>query len=189
MMEDLLRKLRADADRYKELGGWHVNLGFYMGATHRIGAWARRSPHPVLTMPLRMQTRLANTVWRAVWGMNISDNANIEAGLCLIHPRDVWIGPSNIGKNCLVFHDVTVGSNANSCEFPSIGDNVDIYTGAKILGAVKIGDDAKVGANCVVTKNLEAGATVVTAPNRVIPPSLVTAFGPRHGEHGRLPKE
>jgi len=180
MMIDLWRKLRGDAERYQDLGGWHSNLGFYIGATHRIRVWARESAHPILALPLRLQARLANTLWRNLWGVNISDHAKIERGLCLIHPREVWIGPSTIGKNLLIFQGVTLGSNASTCDFPTVGDNVDIYTGARILGPVTIGNDAKVGANCVVTRNVEPGATVVTAPSRVIPPSLVAAFGPRH---------
>jgi serine O-acetyltransferase len=99
--------------------------------------------------------------------------------LCLIHPRNVGIGTVTIGNNCLIFHEVTLGTNANDSGGPHIGHNVDVYAGAKVLGTVQIGDDAKVGANCVVTKNVEPGATIVTAAARVIPASLVAAFGPR----------
>lgn len=179
MIKDLLQKLRSDADRYKDLGGWHKNLGFWIGATHRVRTWTLKSEYPLLTLPLRLQTGIVSAVWRNVFGVNISDRAKIGPGLCLIHPHSVGIGEVIVGDNCLVFHEVTLGTNANDSGYPEIGNRVDIYAGAKILGAVKIGDDVKVGANCVVTRSVEPGATIVTAAPRVIPASLVAAFGPR----------
>ena len=89
------------------------------------------------------------------------------------------VAGSEIGENCLIFHEVTIGTNAGSPELPKIGKNVDIYVGARVLGEVEIGDDAKIGANCVVTNSVKAGTVVITAANRVIPQKLVEAFGPR----------
>lgn len=79
---------------------------------------------------------------------------------------------AKIGKNCVIFHQVTIGSNTipgspgQGC--PTIGDNVYIGCGAKIIGNVKIGNNVRIGANCVVTRDVPDNATVVLEKPRVI---------------------
>ncbi len=71
-----------------------------------------------------------------------------------------------IGRNCTIFHQVTIGGGKGGA--PVIGDNVMIGPGAKIIGGVHIGDYANIGANCVIVKDVPAGATVVTERPRII---------------------
>ncbi len=85
------------------------------------------------------------------WGMNI-----------VIHPRAL------IGENCLVGHNVTIGELSQHDEVPVLGDNVGIGVGARIIGPVRIGDYAKIGANAVVIHDVPAHATVVGVPARII---------------------
>ena len=77
-----------------------------------------------------------------------------------------------IGDNCTIFHQVTIGSNtlkdSKGCGAPIIGNNVYIGCGSKIIGNVKIGDNVRIGANCVVTKDVASNCTVVAAPPRII---------------------
>ena len=77
-----------------------------------------------------------------------------------------------IGRNAVIFHQVTIGSNTLSdskgAGAPIIGDNVYIGAGAKIIGRVSIGNNVRIGANCVVTKDVPDNATVVSAPIRII---------------------
>ena len=77
-----------------------------------------------------------------------------------------------IGKNCVIFHQVTIGSNTleDSKNFgaPVTGDNCYIGCGAKIIGKVKIGNNVRIGANCVVVKDIPDNCTVVCASNRII---------------------
>lgn len=79
---------------------------------------------------------------------------------------------ARIGKNCVIFHQVTIGSNtlpdSNGKGAPQIGNNVYIGCGAKIIGNVTIGDNVRIGANCVVTKDIPANCTVVSASPRII---------------------
>ena len=81
-------------------------------------------------------------------------------------------GGAKIGKNCVIFHQVTIGSNTlkNSPRYgaPTIGDNVYIGAGAKIIGNVTIGNNCRIGANCVVAKDIPANCTVISQPARVI---------------------
>ena len=64
--------------------------------------------------------------------------------------------------------EVTIGTNLTRCGMPKIGNNVDIYVGARVLGGITIGDNAKIGANCVVTSSVAAGSIVFSAPTRTL---------------------
>ena len=79
---------------------------------------------------------------------------------------------AKIGKNCTVFHQVTIGSNtakgSKNAGYPTIGDNVYIGAGAKIIGGVTIGNNVRIGANCVVTQDIPDNATVVLSKPRLI---------------------
>jgi serine O-acetyltransferase len=178
-MFDLVNKLRRDAERYTGLGGWYKNPGFWIGANYRARAWANALSKNALRIPALVPLRFMNSVSRLVFNVDISETADIGPGLCLIHARNVLVGPCEIGNDCLIFHEVTIGTNAGTKALPKIGNNVDIYVGARVLGSVQVGDSAKIGANCVVTSNVKEGTTVVPAAPRVIPEKLVAAFGPR----------
>lgn len=77
-----------------------------------------------------------------------------------------------IGKECVIFHQVTIGSNtlkdSSKNGSPVIGDNVYIGAGAKIIGSVKVGDNCRIGANCVVVKDVPNNTTIVSQPARFI---------------------
>lgn len=77
-----------------------------------------------------------------------------------------------IGKNCTIFHQVTIGSNTAKGSkhqgSPKIGDNVYIGAGAKIIGGISVGNNVRIGANCVVTEDIPDNATVVLSKPRLI---------------------
>ena len=175
-MSELLSTLARDRARYQPVGGIRRNLGFWMVATHRLQNHARSIPNPLLGLSLRATCKAASLLWQSVWGVRLSEHATIGPGFCLIHPRDVVVGAARIGEDCLVFHEVTIEGGTSG---PHLGDRVDVYVGAKVLGDVQVGHDAKIGANCVVTTDLASGCTVVTAASRVISAAIVGAFGPR----------
>ena len=81
-------------------------------------------------------------------------------------------GGSRIGKNAVIFHQVTIGSNtlrgSDKVGSPEIGDNVYIGAGAKIIGRVKIGNNCRIGANAVVYKDLPDNSVAVQSPTRII---------------------
>jgi serine O-acetyltransferase len=77
------------------------------------------------------------------------------------HPNGIVIHPdAKIGVNCLIFHQVTLGSRGIE-GVPEIGGHVDIGAGAKILGPVKIGDHAQIGANAVIIRDVASNAVAV----------------------------
>ena len=80
------------------------------------------------------------------------------------HPNGIVIHPdAKIGVNCLIFHQVTLGSR-NEKGVPEIGGHVDIGAGAKILGPIKVGAHARIGANAVVISDVEIAGTAVGYP-------------------------
>lgn len=104
-------------------------------------------------------------------GAEIQLTTQIGGGLLLIHPNGVVIHPSvEIGPNCLIFHQVTLGTVTESkkLDVPKLGGHVDIGAGAKILGNVVIGDHARIGANAVVLHDVPPGALAVGVPARII---------------------
>lgn len=84
---------------------------------------------------------------------------------------------ARIGKNCTIFHQVTIGSNtlsdSKNIGAPQIGDNVYIGCGAKIIGGIKIGNNVRIGANCVVIEDVPDDSTVVLKKPRIIAHKMV----------------
>ena len=80
-----------------------------------------------------------------------------------------------IGENCTIFHQVTIGEGKGGA--PTIGDNVLIGAGAKLIGGIHIGSNVKIGAGCVVTEDIPDGATVVMEKPRVIVRKKENAHG------------
>jgi serine O-acetyltransferase len=104
---------------------------------------------------------LRHHFWSVITGAEIPLNCQIGGGLLIPHPNGIVIHPdAKIGVNCLIFQQVTIGTRGNR-GLPEIAGHVDIGAGAKILGPVRIGAHAKVGANAVILKNVEQCATAV----------------------------
>jgi serine O-acetyltransferase len=118
----------------------------------------------------RKQAAFRHWFWTIITGADIPLNARLGGGLLMPHPNGIVFHPkARIGPNCLIFQQVTLGSNG--CGVPTIGGHVDIGAGAKIIGPVTVGDHARIGANAVVVHDVPAGATAVGNPARIIAPS------------------
>jgi serine O-acetyltransferase len=110
--------------------------------------------------------------WAAMCGADIPLNTRIGGGLSMPHANGIVIHPeAEVGPNCLIFQQVTLGSGGPIPGVPRIGGHVDIGAGAKVLGGVRVGDHAKIGANAVVLDDVPAGATAVGIPARVLLPT------------------
>lgn len=99
--------------------------------------------------------------------LDISSTAEIGGGLIVQHGYATIIAPRKIGKKCWVNQGVTIGyTNDDDC--PTLGDNVTVYAGAKILGDVHVGNNVVVAANAVVVKDVEDNCVVGGVPAKVI---------------------
>lgn len=104
-------------------------------------------------------------------GIEIHPGAQIGKGLFIDHGNGVIIGETTIiGDNCTLYQGVTLGGTGKEQgkRHPTIGNNVMISAGAKVLGSFKIGDDSKIGAGSVVLSEVPPGSTVVGVPGRVV---------------------
>ncbi len=110
----------------------------------------------------------ANRFWT---GIEIHPGAKIGKGFFIDHGMGVVIGETaEVGDNCLLYHGVTLGgvSLEKKKRHPTLGNNVVIGAGAKILGDIKLGDNVQVGANAVVLKDVPPNSVVVGIPGRVV---------------------
>ena len=117
---------------------------------------------------LRRLVVLRYRFWSVVTGAEIDLLAQLGGGLLLPHPNGIVIHPrAKIGVNCLIHQQVTIGAQGAE-GVPVIEGHVNIYSGAKILGAVRVGAHATIGANSVVFADVPDGATVIGVPARRI---------------------
>ncbi|HEX9627907.1 MAG TPA: serine O-acetyltransferase [Acidiferrobacterales bacterium] len=133
--------------------------------------WLHRFSHRLWRWGLRWLARILSHVGRWFTGVEIHPGAQIGRRFFIDHGMGVVIGETAvIGDDCTLYHGVTLGGTSWRKEkrHPTLGNNVVVGAGAKILGPVHIGDDARIGSNSVVVKDVPAGATVVGVPGRVI---------------------
>ncbi len=110
---------------------------------------------------------LRHRFWSIITGADIPLNTNIGGGLLIPHPNGIVIHPqAEIGVNCLIFQQVTIGAKAGG--IPKLAGHVDIGAGAKILGAIHLGEHVQIGANSVVLQNIPKHSVAVGIPAKII---------------------
>jgi serine O-acetyltransferase len=110
---------------------------------------------------------LRHRFWSVTTGADIPLNCKLGGGLLIPHPNGIVIHPdAEVGPNCLIFQQVTLGAGDGGV--PRLGGHVDVGAGAKIIGTVIIGNHARIGANAVVITDVPEGATAVGIPARII---------------------
>lgn len=130
-----------------------------------------RVAHRLWNLNLQTLARIVSYINRFFTGIEIHPGATIGNGFFIDHGMGVVIGETaEIGENCLMYHGVTLGgvSLEKKKRHPTLGNNVVIACGAKVLGAITIGDNARIGANAVVLKDVPADSTVVGIPGRIV---------------------
>ena len=106
-------------------------------------------------------------LWSVISGADIPLNCRIGGGLLIPHPNGIVIHPDAfIGTNCLIFQQVTIGSNGRGV--PTVGNHVDIGAGAKLIGPIVVGDHARIGANALVREDVPPFGTIVSNPGRLL---------------------
>lgn len=130
-----------------------------------------RFTHILYKMHLFVLARVISQIARSLTGIEIHPGAKIGKGLFIDHGMGVVIGETaEVGDNVTIYHGVTLGGTGKDKgkRHPTIGNNVVIGAGAKILGPINVGNNVKVGANAVVLKDVPDNVTVVGIPAKIV---------------------
>lgn len=130
-----------------------------------------RFAHWLWQIGLRWLARVFSTFARWVTGIEIHPGATIGRRFFIDHGMGVVIGETAvIGDDCTLYHGVTLGGTSwqKGKRHPTLGNNVVVGAGAKVLGPIRIGDGARIGSNAVVVKPVPDGTTVVGVPGKLI---------------------
>ena len=131
---------------------------------HRRAHWCYEHNHMFLA-------RLISQIGRHRTGIEIHPGAKIGRRLVIDHGMGIVIGETaEIGDDCLIYHGVTLGGTGKDSgkRHPTIGNNVLIGTGAKVLGPFKVGDNSRIAANSVVLREVPPDSTAVGIPARIV---------------------
>lgn len=138
--------------------------GFHILVYHRIAHWLFEHKHFFLA-------RWVSQRGRHKTGIEIHPGAKIGKCLFIDHGMGIVFGETaEIGDNCTIYHGVTLGGTGKDTgkRHPTIGNNVLISTGAKVLGPFTVGDNSRIGANAVVLQEVPPDSTVVGIKARVV---------------------
>ena len=157
--------------------------GFRALFVYRIDSWRQNLPNRILRIPLTLMCRVAARWIRNHHGIELPPTATIGRRLRLIHWGGVVVHKhATLGDDCILLHGVTLGATGevDRAKAPRLGNGVQVGTGAVILGAVVVGDRAKIGPNAVVTMDVPADGTAFADPARVIyAPTVPNLQAPR----------
>ena len=159
--------LRHDTRRLREIKRkpfpWYVlesllfETGYQAVVLHRLAHWFKRLGVPVLGPAVARFNQFLT-------GVEIGPAAEIGPGLMIVHGEGIVVGGyARLGRNATLLHQVTIGSPSpdHRERMPSIGDDVFIGAGAKVIGAITIGDGSFIGVNAVVAQDVPPNSRVV----------------------------
>lgn len=184
MLNALIADFRIIFDRDPAARNWLEVLFCYPGlqalVLHRIAHWLQQRQLPFVP-------RLISHIGRLLTGIEIHPGATIGQGVFIDHGMGVVIGETAIvGDYCLIYQGVTLGGTGKESgkRHPTLGKNVVVGAGAKVLGNLNIGENVRIGAGSVVLRDVPEGCTVVGVPGRIVYRSGVRV---EPLEHGKLP--
>jgi len=184
MFETFLADFRIIFERDLAARNWLEVLTCYPGLQALM---FHRFAHSLYSLRCPFFPRLISHIGRFLTGIEIHPGAVIGQGVFIDHGMGVVIGETAIvGNYCLIYQGVTLGGTGKETgkRHPTLGNNVVIGGGAKVLGNINIGDNVRIGAGSVVLRDVPSGCTVVGIPGRIIYRSGVKV---NPLEHGSLP--
>lgn len=130
-----------------------------------------RVSHALYKIKFGFLARLISQIGRFLTGIEIHPGAKIGHRLFIDHGMGIVIGETaEIGDDCTIYHGVTLGGTGKdkNKRHPTLGSNVMVGCGAKILGPIKVGNNVKIGANAVVLKDIPSNNTVIGIPGKIV---------------------
>ena len=184
----LSKIIQADIKRYEGKSFFSLLFSpvFQEVFNYRLYQYLKRWP---IFLPLCYLLKLFHKILTYITGIQFSIDCSIGLGVffphhgCIVIARDVVIG-----EYCTISHGVTIGRGfgKNNVGCPSIGDRVLIFSGAKIVGPIQIGNKAVIGANAVVTKSVTDQSFVAGVPARIITEDSSNVFDDYWARHFQL---
>lgn len=168
MFDELLETINAYLSRDPAAKGPFEVLFLYPGVK---AVFYHRRAHWCYEHNLMFLARMISQISRHRTGIEIHPGAKIGRRLVIDHGMGIVIGETaEVGDDCLIYHGVTLGGTGKDQgkRHPTIGNNVLLSTGSKVLGPFKVGDGARIAANAVVLKEVPEDATAVGVPARVV---------------------
>ena len=157
--------------------------GFHAVRNHRVAHWLYKKR-------MFFMARLISQISKFFTQIEIHPGAQIGEGLFIDHGAGVVIGETTIiGNNCTIYQGVTLGGTGKDSgkRHPTIGDNVLIGAGAKILGPFEVGENSKIAANAVVLREVPPNSTCVGVPARVVKKDNVKIIPDSDLDHIHMP--
>lgn len=157
--------------------------GFQAVAVHRFGTWRMRVKNKLLRAPLSVTYRALYRGVRNFYGIELPYTVQLGRRVVFEHQHGIVVhGSTVIGDDCIIRQGVTLGLRSldRLDEAPVLGRGVNVGAGAKVIGPVRVGDGAAIGANAVVLKDVPAGALAIGVPAELVRgKALPAARGPR----------
>lgn len=184
MLSTLVADFRIIFERDPAARNWLEVLFCYPGLQAIV---FHRFAHQLYRLKIPFIPRLVSHIARFLTGIEIHPGAQIGESVCIDHGMGIVIGETAIiGDYCLIYQGVTLGGTGKEIgkRHPTLGKNVVVGAGAKVLGNLTVGDNVRIGAGSVVLRDVPSDCTVVGVPGRIVYRS-----GERVDplEHGRLP--
>ena len=172
LSERIRREIRADVAAVRQrdpAARGNIEVLMLYSGVHAILAY--RVAHRLYLGKHFFSARAVSQRARLITGIEIHPGAKIGKGLFIDHGTGVVIGEtSEIGDNCTIYQGVTLGGTGKDVgkRHPTLGNNVMVGAGAKVLGPIKVGDNSKIAAGAVVLKEIPENCTAVGIPARVV---------------------
>ena len=167
----LIDHIRQDIQSIKDRDPAATNTLEILTYSGLHAVWAYRVSHFLYTRGLKVTARIISQLARFFTGVEIHPGAKIGKALLIDHGTGVVIGETaEIGDYCLLYQGCTLGGTGKDQgkRHPTLGNNVMVGCGAKVLGPFKVGDNAKIAANAVVLAPVPPNSTAVGVPARVV---------------------
>ncbi len=167
-MKPMFENIREDWRMYE---GNLSRQGLWVMLVYRFGRWRYSIKQRWLRLPFSFAYRILKLLSQILTGIDLPCEVQVGRRLTIEHFGDIIIsGDTIIGDDVVIRNGVTIGlKRTGEAGAPIIGNRVDIGTGAKILGAIRIGDDVAIGANAVVLQDIPANSLAVGVPAKIKP--------------------
>ena len=166
-MMNFFQNIRADLVTYE--GKWD-SQGFWVMIVYRFGRWRYTIRNAIIRKPYSLLYKLLYKIVQILTGIELPCEVPVGRNFRIDHFGDIIIsGYASFGDNCIIRNGVTIGlKNITEKAAPSLGNNVNIGAGAKILGNITIGNNVDIGANAVVLSPVPDNSIAVGIPAKII---------------------